>query len=163
MAAKRDYYDILGLDRSASEAEIKRAFRRLAFKYHPDRNSEDGAEARFKEINEAYEVLGDPEKRKRYDELGANWKHYDEWQRQGGQAQGQPFDWSQFGFDPGGGRNTRYEYRTLTEEEMQNLFSESGGFSNFFYTFFGDPGMEVDTGHRAASRRHGCGTGNIPG
>lgn len=70
MAAKRDYYDILGLDRSASEAEIKRAFRRLAFKYHPDRNNEDGAEARFKEVNEAYEVLSDPERRANYDRFG---------------------------------------------------------------------------------------------
>ena len=70
MAAKRDYYDILGLDRSASEAEIKRAFRRLAFKYHPDHNNEDGAEERFKEINEAYEVLSDPERRANYDRFG---------------------------------------------------------------------------------------------
>ena len=70
MAAKRDYYDILGLDRSASEAEVKRAFRKLAFKYHPDRNREDGAEERFKEVNEAYEVLSDPERRANYDRFG---------------------------------------------------------------------------------------------
>ena len=150
----KDYYKIMGVDKKATAKELKQAYRRLARKYHPDVNQgSKEAEAKFKEINEAYEVLGDPEKRKRYDQLGANWKHYDEWQRQGGQAQGQPFDWSQFGFDPGEGRNTRYQYRTLTEEEMQNLFGASGGFSNFFYTFFGDPGMGVDTGHRAASRR----------
>jgi molecular chaperone DnaJ len=70
MATKRDYYEVLGLDRSASEEEIKRAFRKLAFKYHPDRNREDGAEERFKEINEAYEVLSDPEKRATYDRFG---------------------------------------------------------------------------------------------
>ncbi len=70
MATKRDYYEVLGLDRSASEAEIKRAFRKLAFKYHPDHNSEDGAEERFKEINEAYEVLSDHERRANYDRFG---------------------------------------------------------------------------------------------
>lgn len=70
MATKRDYYEVLGVDRSASEEEIKRAFRKLAFKYHPDRNREDGAEEKFKEINEAYEVLSDPEKRASYDRFG---------------------------------------------------------------------------------------------
>jgi curved DNA-binding protein len=150
----KDYYQIMGVDKKATAKEIKQAYRRLARKYHPDVNQGNKeAEAKFKEINEAYEVLGDAEKRKRYDELGANWTHYDEWQRQGGQAQGQPSDWSQFGFDPDGGRNTGYEYRTLTEEEIQNLFGASGEFSNFFYTFFGEPGMGADTGHRAASRR----------
>ncbi len=67
MAAKRDYYEVLGLDRSASAEEIKRAFRKLAFQHHPDRNKADGAEERFKELNEAYEVLSDPEKRANYD------------------------------------------------------------------------------------------------
>jgi len=70
MATKRDYYEVLGVDRSASDEEIKRAFRKLAFKYHPDRNREDGAEEKFKEINEAYEVLSDPEKRASYDRWG---------------------------------------------------------------------------------------------
>lgn len=67
---KRDYYEVLGVNRSASEEDIKRAFRRLAFQYHPDRNRENGAEERFKEINEAYEVLSDPEKRAAYDHYG---------------------------------------------------------------------------------------------
>ena len=67
MATKRDYYEVLGIDRSASEEELKRAFRKLAFKYHPDRNRDDGAEEKFKEINEAYEVLSNPEKRSSYD------------------------------------------------------------------------------------------------
>jgi len=70
MATKRDYYEVLGLDRSASEAEIKKAFRKLAFECHPDRNREDGAEERFKEVNEAYEVLSDPERRANYDRFG---------------------------------------------------------------------------------------------
>src|SRR5579884_3782278 len=70
MAVKRDYYEVLGVARNASEDEIKKAFRKLAFQYHPDRNKEKGAEARFKEINEAYEVLGDAEKRQVYDRFG---------------------------------------------------------------------------------------------
>jgi molecular chaperone DnaJ len=70
MAPKRDYYDILGVPRDATEGDIKKAFRRLAFKYHPDRNRDDGAEEKFKEVNEAFEALSDPEKRARYDRFG---------------------------------------------------------------------------------------------
>lgn len=69
-----DYYAVLGVSRDASADDIKKAFRKLARQYHPDINKSVGAEARFKEINESYEVLSDPEKRKRYDALGANWK-----------------------------------------------------------------------------------------
>ncbi|MBI4334236.1 MAG: molecular chaperone DnaJ [Chloroflexi bacterium] len=70
MAIKKDYYDVLGVPRSATEEEIKKAFRKLAFEYHPDRNKEDGAEAKFKEVNEAYQVLSDQEKRASYDTYG---------------------------------------------------------------------------------------------
>ncbi len=70
---KRDYYEVLGVDRNASADEIKKAFRKNAVKLHPDKST--GDEEKFKELNEAYEVLGDAEKRKRYDSLGANWKH----------------------------------------------------------------------------------------
>ena len=70
MPAKRDYYEVLGIDRNASDKEVKKAFRKLAFKYHPDHNHEDGAEERFKEANEAYEVLSDPDKRAAYDQFG---------------------------------------------------------------------------------------------
>ena len=70
MATKRDYYEVLGVPRTATDEEIKRAFRKLAFKYHPDRNSDDGAEARFKEISEAYEILSDTNKRTAYDNYG---------------------------------------------------------------------------------------------
>src|SRR5207244_990347 len=75
----KDYYSTLGVAKTATEKEIKQAFRKLARKHHPDVNPGDKtAEAKFKEINEANEVLGDPEKRKKYDELGANWRMYEQ-------------------------------------------------------------------------------------
>lgn len=70
MPAKRDYYEVLGIDRNATDEKIKKAFRKLAFKYHPDHNRDDGAEGKFKEINEAYEVLSNPDKRATYDRFG---------------------------------------------------------------------------------------------
>src|ERR1700731_753287 len=82
----KDYYSTLGVAKTATEKEIKQAYRKLARKHHPDVNPGDkSAETKFKEINEAYEVLGDPAKRKKYDELGANWRMYE----QGGAAPGQ--------------------------------------------------------------------------
>src|SRR5262249_62292480 len=75
----KDYYSTLGVAKTATDKEIKQAFRKLARKHHPDVNPGDkSAESKFKEINEAYEVLGDPEKRKKYDELGANWRMYEQ-------------------------------------------------------------------------------------
>src|SRR5687768_17644940 len=83
----KDYYSVLGVGKKASQDEIKKAYRKLAVKYHPDKNQGNkSAEEKFKEISEAYEVIGDPEKRKQYDKLGANWKQY----RDAGYSQG-PF------------------------------------------------------------------------
>src|SRR5205085_6325821 len=91
----KDYYATLGVNKSATEKDIKQAFRKLARKHHPDVNPGDkAAESRFKEINEAYEVLGDPPKRKKYDELGANWRAYEQAGAGGAGAGG--FDPSQF-------------------------------------------------------------------
>ena len=74
----KDYYKVLGVERSASQDEIKKAYRKLAVKYHPDKNPDDKvAEEKFKEISEAYQVIGNADSRKKYDELGANWKQYE--------------------------------------------------------------------------------------
>jgi DnaJ-class molecular chaperone len=124
----QDYYQTLGLSRDASQAEIKKAFRKLAREHHPDAKPGDSsAERRFKQINEAHAVLADPEKRKRYDLLGANWEaysHADTGSTAAG-ATGNPFA----GFGRGGAGqpgNVRYEFRT----------SGNSDFSDFFRTFF---------------------------
>lgn len=125
----KDYYAILGIGKDATEEEIKKAYRKLARTYHPDVNPGDaGAEDKFKDINEAQEVLLDPEKRKLYDRFGAQWKQY---QQAGGQAQ--DFDWSQWQGQPGG----RQTYRTVNPEEFEELFGGGGGFSDFFENLFG--------------------------
>ncbi len=93
----KDYYKILGVERSATESEIKSAFRKLALQYHPDRNpGNKAAEEKFKEINEAYEVLSDKEKRSRYDQLGES---YSSWQQRGAPGN---FNWGEWTAAPGG-------------------------------------------------------------
>ncbi len=115
-----DYYAVLGIARTATAEEIKKAYRKLARQYHPDVNKTAGAEARFKEINEANEVLSDPEKRKRYDALGANWK--------AGQRFTPPPGWGGFRSASSGPSGVHFEFG-----------EEAGGdFSDFFSALFGD-------------------------
>jgi DnaJ-class molecular chaperone len=144
----RDYYATLGVDKGASQADIKKAFRRLARENHPDVNTGDAsAEKRFKEISEANEVLSDPEKRTAYDQLGANWQAY---QNAGGAgAAGNPYAGFSGG-TPGAGRpgGTRFEYRG-TAQDMS-------GFSDFFRTFFtGGGGGSSAGGNAGGGARHG--------
>ena len=130
----KDYYKILGVDRNADDKTIKQAFRKLALKYHPDKNPDNpDAEARFKEINEAYQVLGDKEKRAKYDQLGSS---YQQWQQAGG-AQG-GFDWSQWVSGTPGG--VRVEYGG----DAGDLFSE------FFQAIFGGAPMGNMGGQRVS-------------
>jgi curved DNA-binding protein len=137
----RDYYKILGLERTANADQIKSAYRRLARKYHPDVSKEPDAEARFKEMQEAYEVLKDPQKRAAYDELGSEWKS--------GQQFRPPPDWgSGFEFAGGpGGRRARAAGRDAHEGASEQDFSE------FFSTLFGG-GSPFGGARRAGGRDH---------
>ncbi len=121
----KDYYKTLGVGRKASQEEIKKAYRKLALQYHPDRNPNNKeAEEKFKDLNEAYQVLSDPEKRSHYDRLGSD---YSRWQQQGSPGDG--FNWGQWSGN-GGGRRVEYT-------SPEDIFSGKGGFSDFFQQIFG--------------------------
>ncbi|MDE3126243.1 MAG: J domain-containing protein [Bacteroidota bacterium] len=137
----QDYYSLLGVSKSATADEIKKAYRKLAVKYHPDKNPNNKeAEDKFKQINEAYEVLGDAEKRKKYDNLGANWKQYEQ---------------SGYGGNPFGGqgsKNAGGQYYQFQGDPSDFFGSGSSGFSDFFEAFFG--GM----GNKKSKSRSGFGS-----
>lgn len=124
----KDYYAALGISPEADEKTIKQAYRKLARQYHPDVNPGDTqAEERFKEINEAYQALSDPEKRSKYDALR---QQYQQWQRTGGPG---GFNWGQWQTAPG----ERVYSRTASPEDLQDLFGEDSPFSDFFSSIFG--------------------------
>jgi curved DNA-binding protein len=135
----KDYYDILGVQRNATKEDIQRSYRKLARKYHPDINRDAGAEDKFKEINEAYEVLKDPQKRIRYDQLGTGWRHGQE-------------------FRPPPGWEFQFDFGPEAQGGQQAFFWSSGteGFSDFFETLFGRGSPPEGQGHRTFFRqRHG--------
>jgi curved DNA-binding protein len=139
----KDYYKTLGVSKNATQDEIKKAYRKLAVKYHPDKTQGDKkSEDRFKEIGEAYEVLKNPEKRKKYDQLGANWKQYENAGYGGG-----GFNSSQFGGQSPGGGSFYYE------GDMGDIFGGAGGgFSDFFNAFFGGGGGRAQSGFSGSRR-----------
>lgn len=133
----KDYYSILGVDRKCSTKDIKKAYRKLARKYHPDVNPGDSQAAKkFQEINEANEVLTDPEKRQQYDRLGSQWQQH---QRTGGKPE--DFNWGA----RSSAQNRTYSYKTVNPEDFEELFGAQGGFSDFFKNLFGGAGTQQTT------------------
>jgi len=149
----KDYYQILGVDKTATANQIKTAYRRLARKFHPDINQNDkSAETKFKEINEANEVIGDADNRRKYDQLGKDWRHYDQ------SASGTPNPFTDFAST--GTRNVRWNVdlgggsggRSLSEDEVRQTFGDRP-FSDFFSTFFTGTSA-ASSGIRQPRRQH---------
>ena len=129
----KDYYTILGVNENANQKEIRQAYRKLARQYHPDVNPGDkAAEEKFKDINEANEVLSDPEKRKKYDEMRSYRQQYGQWPGAAGMG-----DMGDFG-------GAHYQYRTVTEEDLADLFGSQSPFSDFFNTYFHSSSSDDD-------------------
>ncbi len=142
----KDYYEILGVPPNADKKVIKQTYRQLAKKYHPDVNpGNNEAEAKFKTINEAYQVLSDVEQRKKYDELRAQ---YQQWQQTGGRQQ--DFDWQNWSAQPGKGARVQY----ASPEDLEDLFGSASPYSDFFTSIFGQA--------RRSSRGSGRGTSPSP-
>lgn len=146
----KDYYKILGVSRDASAADLKKKYRKLAAKYHPDKNPDDkNAEQKFKDLGEAYEVLKDPEKRKLYDQVGSDWKRY----QQAG-ANPNDFNWGQYAGQ--GGQRVNINFEDLFGGSRRQG-GGAGGFSSFFETLFGggDPfgGAQYQSGQYQSKAR----------
>jgi curved DNA-binding protein len=139
----KDYYKVLGVEKNASSDDIKRAYRKLAKRYHPDKNPGDKqAEEKFKQINEANEVLSDSEKKARYDQISNS---YSSWQQAGGSPGA--FSWEDlFGGNRGGGARVEVN-------DLGDLFGEGGNFSDFFRTFFGGTGGRRNPAYQRGSRQ----------
>ena len=139
----KDYYEILGVSPDAEKKQIQHTFRKLARKYHPDVNpGNKEAEEKFKTINEAYQVLSDPEKRKKYDELRAE---YQQWQRTGGRQQ--DYDWQNWAAQPGKGSRVQ----SANPEDLEDLFGSASPYSDFFNELFGQ--ARRGSGGRGATPR----------
>lgn len=147
---QKDYYSILGVSKDADQQEIRKAFRKLARTHHPDVNpGNKAAEEKFKEINEANEVLSDPEKRKKYDDMRAYYQQYGRWPGEAAAGAGRGRQ-ATGGFGGGG-----YQYYTTSEEDLGDIFGGGSPFSDFFETYFGGggPGRGFGVGGTARTRR----------